>query len=279
MTAREQWPQGRVDATLASWTALFPQFLNPNPTVLREVAMRRALLHALDRQQFTDVLQGGLSPIAHSLFVPGTADYPAIEPSIVKYAYDPRAAQQLLDGLGLSKGTDGTYRDSAGQRLSMEIRTTRDDLRERLLPSIAAAWQQLGIATEPVLIPTQAASDRSYRSTYPAFELTRQPPEPQRLYSAEVPTPENNFRGNNRVRYASAELDTLLDRYFTTIPKPERLQALGRVAQHMTEQLVIMGIFYTVEPAMVNNRLTGITSRKVENARHPWNAHEWDVPV
>ena len=275
LTAREQWAQGRVDATLASWTALFPQFLNPSPALLSNVLLRRALLHALDRQQFTDILQGGLSPVAHSILIPGGADDAALEPSIIRHAYDPRVAVQLLDGLGLSKGADGVYRDGAGQPLSMEIRTTRDDLRERLLPAIGDGWRQVGIGFEPVLIATQAASDRQYRSTYPGFELTRQPPELQRYYSTEVALPENNFRGNNRVRYASPVLDSLLDRYFTTIPKTERGQALGQVVHHMTDQLLVMGIFYTVEPALISNRVTNILSRKVENGRHTWNAHEW----
>ena len=61
-----------------------------------------------------------------------------------------------------------------------------------------------------------------YRATFPGFELTRQPAELQRYYSKEVPLPENNFRGGNRIRYVSPEFDGLLDRYFTTIPPRER---------------------------------------------------------
>jgi peptide/nickel transport system substrate-binding protein len=276
LQARDQWGKGRVDATLASWTALFPQFINPNPALLANVSFRRALLHALDRQQFTDVLQGGLSPVADSIIIPGSPDYPELERSIVRYAYDPRLASQLLQSLGLTRGSDGFVNDGGNQRISLEVRTTRDDLRERLIHPIGDAWRQIGLGMEPVIIPTQAASDRQYRSTYPAFELTRQPHEVQRYRSTEIPLPENSFRGNNRMRYANTELDALLDRYFTTIPRAERLQALGQIMTHMTDQLVILGIFYTVEPAMISDRLVNVTNRRVESGRHPWNVHEWE---
>jgi hypothetical protein len=45
----------------------------------------------------------------------------------------------------------------------------------------------------------------------------------------------------------------------------------------MSDQLLTLGIFYTVEPALINGRVQNVTSRKVEDGRISWNAHEWDV--
>jgi hypothetical protein len=45
----------------------------------------------------------------------------------------------------------------------------------------------------------------------------------------------------------------------------------------MTDQLIIMGVFYTVEPSLVSSRLVNVGGRKTEDVRQPWNAHEWDV--
>jgi peptide/nickel transport system substrate-binding protein len=275
--ARDQWPKGRMEAALLGWTALFPQLLTPNPSVIGNLEFRRALVHSLDRQQLSASLQAGLSPIADSIVSPNEPEYPAIEASIVKYAYDVRRAIQMVESVGLTKGSDGFYRDTSGQRITLEVRTTRDDLRERVMHPVGDYWRQIGIGQEPVVIPTQAASDRQYRATFPGFELTRQPAELQRYYSNQVPLPENNFRGGNRVRYVSAEFDALLDRYFTTIPTRERAQALGQIVHHMTDQLIIMGVFYTVEPSLVSGRLVNVGGRKTEDVRQPWNAHEWDV--
>jgi peptide/nickel transport system substrate-binding protein len=275
--ARNRWQQGRMESALLGWTALFPQLLTPNPSQVANLEFRRALLHALDREDLSNSLQEGLSPIAHSIISPNGPEYAEIENSIVRYGYDPRRATLMLDGLGLTKGADGFYRDGSGQRLMLEVRTTRDDLRERLMHPVGDYWRQIGLGQEPVVIATQAASDRQYRATFTGFELTRQPAELQRYYSNQVPLPENNFRGGNRIRYISAEFDGLLDRYFTTIPARERARALGQIVHHMTDQLIIMGVFYTVEPSLVSSRLVNVMGRKTEDVRQPWNAHEWDV--
>jgi hypothetical protein len=47
-----------------------------------------------------------------------------IEPGVVKYVYDPRQATQMIADLGYQKGPDGVFLDSAGQRLTVETRTT-----------------------------------------------------------------------------------------------------------------------------------------------------------
>src|SRR5206468_290687 len=52
--ARDQWHDGRVEIPLETMTGLWPQFINPDPPVVADVRFRRALLHALDRQQIVD---------------------------------------------------------------------------------------------------------------------------------------------------------------------------------------------------------------------------------
>lgn len=172
LQARDQWQRGRMEATLLGWTALWPQLLTPNPAVIANLEFRRALLHALDREQLSATLQAGLSPIAHSIISPNDPEHAAIEGAIVRYAYDPSRGGQLLESLGLAKGSDGFVRDGAGQRITLEVRTTRDDLRERLNHPVGDYWRQVGVGHEPVVIPTQAASDRQYRATFPGLELT-----------------------------------------------------------------------------------------------------------
>ena len=86
LQARDQWNgKGRIEASLLTWTALFPQFLNPNPTLVADLTFRRALLYALDRQELSDSLQAGFSPVADTLLSPNDPEYPGIESSIAVY--------------------------------------------------------------------------------------------------------------------------------------------------------------------------------------------------
>ncbi len=273
---REQWRDGRVDTPLETLTALWPQFINPDPPVVADVRFRRALLHAVDRQQIVDAFLGGLVPIAHSFISPDEPDYRAIDPSVARYEYDPRRAAQMVEGLGYTKGPDGAFRDATGRRLSVEVRTTAHPLRETLQPVLADYWQQIGIGMDPIIIPRQRAADREYRATTLGFDFRFNPPDVTRYHSSLVPLPENNYRGNNSARYRSAELDGLLERYLVAIPKGERLQLLTQIIRHMSDQLVVVPLFHDAEPALVGNRLLNVGARKGD-ALQGWNAHEWDV--
>src|SRR5205807_10570299 len=61
-----------------------------------DAEFRRALVHAIDRQQLSDALGLGYSSVAHSIIAPDQAQYRFVESSIVRYEYDPRRAT-LLD--------------------------------------------------------------------------------------------------------------------------------------------------------------------------------------
>src|SRR5207248_6581696 len=119
---RDRWQEGKMTLAFAGWLVVFPQFMNPSPPVVGNLQFRRALLHAIDRQQMAETLMAGTVPAAHAFLSPSDPAYAAIESDIVRYDYDPRRAAELLEGLGFTRGADGGYRDTAGQRLGVEIR-------------------------------------------------------------------------------------------------------------------------------------------------------------
>src|SRR5207249_7613776 len=126
-----------------------------------------------------------------------------------------------------------TFRDPSGDIFSVEVRSTGgDDFRDKMLLTLANDWKQIGVDGQPVIIPRQRADDREYRVTRPAFELVSQPTDLRgfmRFHSSRMPTPQNDFRGDNRLRYANPDLDAHLDRMIVTIPADERSQILGQL--------------------------------------------------
>src|SRR5206468_1190126 len=81
------------------------------PAVVTDLRFRRALLHAIDRQEMADTLQGGLAPVANTFMAPNQPDYAGIEPRVMKYDYDPRKAAQMIEELGYRRGSDGMMRE------------------------------------------------------------------------------------------------------------------------------------------------------------------------
>jgi peptide/nickel transport system substrate-binding protein len=280
LQVREQWRDGRTDAVLSSWVLIWPQFINPNPPVIADLRFRRALLQAIDRQQLADGLLWGQVPVAHAFLDPNGALYRAVEPRIVRYPYDLRAATQAIEELGYRQGADAGLVDGAGQPLGLEIRASAGrDLNEKTVLAVADNWKRIGIATEPVVMPQQRLRDREYVQTFPGFFAANQPNDLASLNrhrSSQAPLPENNYIGNNNARYQSPEYDALVDRFFSTIPAAERTAVLGDIVHHMTDQLPLLGLFYNSQPMMIGNRLVNVTGRRGEGTE-TWNAHEWDV--
>jgi peptide/nickel transport system substrate-binding protein len=273
-----QWREGRFEAAPAGGNPLhiFPQFINPSPSVMADLEFRRALAHALNRQELVDSILAGRAEVAHGILW-GTSDreWRDIESAVVRYEHDPRRAMQLLDGLGYPRGADGFLQDG-GQRLSVEIRTLSSfDSSVRMLFPIADYWQRVGVGVETLVVPEQRTADREYRATRPGFDLPRSPKDLMRQHSKEIALPENSFRGNNRARYGNPEFDRMIDSYYATIPWPDRMAALRQVVHHMTDQVTVIGLFFDVTPAMIGNRLTNVFAGP--EGTMTWNAHEWGL--
>lgn len=276
---------GRVifGTSVANPIVLYINLLNPHPPALLEVEFRRALVHALDRQAMMDSLVQGLTAIAHAVIAnPSRAEeFRAAESSIVRFAYDPRRSGQLIEGLGYRKGADGFYRDGSGQRMALDIRTTQGDIQqERSMFSTAANWQEVGLATETVLVPSARRADFEYRFNFPAFDLRRQPLTFDQLHdkfhSSNFPLAENNWRGGNYGRYRNAELDRLVELHDVTIPARERMEIFKQIVRFVSDQVLIIGLFYDVEVTVTSSRMKNVQTRN-GGFGESWNAHEWHV--
>ena len=277
LLAREQWRDGHVEVPLETMTGLWPQFINPDPPAVADVRFRRALLHAVDRQQIVDIFLGGLVPVADSFISPMDPDYAQIQPTVVRYPYDTRTAVDLIQSVGYTRGPDGAFLDPAtGRKVSVELRTTAHELREKLQLVLGDYWQNVGVGMDPVVIPRQRAADREYRATSLSFDFRFNPPEVTRYHSSQVPLPENDYRGSNSARYRNPDLDALLDQYVVTIPKGDRTRLLAQIIHHMTDQLVVVPLFHDAEPVLIGNRLVNVGAKRGDSLQG-WNAQEWDV--
>ena len=144
---------------------------------------------------------------------------------------------------------------------------------------IADAWQRVGVGVEPNVIPVQRQRDREYRANSPAFEMLQQGNDLPSLtthHSREIPLPDNNYTGRSKNRYRNAELDTLIDRFYVTIPRPERTQMLGDIMHILSDQVAPLGIYYNAEPTMIANRLVNVSARWPSSTQ-AWNSREWDI--
>jgi hypothetical protein len=173
--------------------------------------------------------------------------------------------------------------DAAGHRLAFPIRTTtRAEMNPKVTMAVIDDWRRAGFDVEPEMLAAQRMNDRELRATFPSFEMIRGTNsvlsrDVKRLHSAWTPLPENRFQitGNNP-RYRNADLDGSIERYLAAIPRRERMEALGQIVRHLTDQLPWMGLFYDATPTIFSIRLTGATGRGPMGTQ-AWNSHEWEL--
>jgi peptide/nickel transport system substrate-binding protein len=280
MQLRENWPAGTVQFSPSNGLKIWPQFRNPNPAIVGDARFRRALLHATNRQEMADGLGMGQSSVAHSTLVQGDAEYEVLHPSAVQYPYDPRRAEELLVTLGYSRGADGMMRDGSGQRLAVESRTVPRDILIKTILSAADDWKRLGVAVDTIILTEQQRADREFYSTFPGFDAagsSNGSSEFFSFHSSQAKTPQNRYTGANRSGYSNTELDSTIERFFTTVPMSERMQVAGQVVRHLTENVVFLPMFYDLHPTMVSNRVTNVPTRVSQGNTLTWNAHQWDL--
>jgi ABC-type transport system substrate-binding protein len=111
-----------------------------------------------------------------------------------------------------------------------------------------------------VVIPPARQRDVEYRAKFPGFQYTQGSAGLASLnnyITSMQKTAANGYRGQH-TGYSNPEYDALVDRYQTTIPKTERMQAASAAIHHMTDQLVVMTTFYNTQPQAVANRLKNV---------------------
>jgi peptide/nickel transport system substrate-binding protein len=201
-----------------------------------------------------------------------------VQDRIVRYPFDPRRAAEKIQALGHSRGADGLFRDSSGEKLSLQVRTTEQNtIQARTIFPLVDYWKRIGLDVDGLVVPNQLIPDREYRAQFPGFELVSsghsvKSTAIRQYHSASTPLPANRFQGSNRARYQDPELDASIDRYLTTIPMRERLTALGDILHQQTEQVTMFPLFYQVDGAVLGSvRLKNVTGGKM------WNAHLWDL--
>ena len=133
---------------IGSHFALFPN-LNVNDqvwrAVLRDVRFRRALSMAIDRGLINQVLYFGLATEANNTVLPESPLFKeAYQKSWAKF--DKKAADKLLDEMGLKRGPDGFRRLPDGRLLELIVETAGESSEQAdVLELVRVTWKEVGI--------------------------------------------------------------------------------------------------------------------------------------
>jgi len=211
--------------------------LNLEAPSLRDVRVRKAIAHAIDRPSIIAAKLGGRAQLARSFVVPGHWAFAEATPG---YAYDPARARALLRQAGLSAR-------GGAPALHLTLRCGSDRFRVSIARAIAAMLGDVGVEVElrPSEVATLIADLGRGRFELTLLEIPEvvEPHVLSWFFSSDhVPGP--GREGSNRWRLRSAPLDAALERGRVSTDRATRQQAYAEVQRLLAEELPVIPLWH-----------------------------------
>jgi peptide/nickel transport system substrate-binding protein len=203
---------------------------------VRDLRVRRAIAHAIDRAAIVKHKLGGRAQLASSWIVPGHWAFSADTPS---YGYDPARARALLAEAG--------WLGPGRPRLRLSMRCGNDRSRQSIARAIAAMLGDLGIEVElrPSEVATLVADLARGRFELTTLEVPEVvEPHVLQFFFGSDRVPGAGREGGNRWRIRNAELDAAFERGRASIDEAVRKHAYARAQRILAEQLPVIPLWH-----------------------------------
>lgn len=276
LTLQRQWAATRGGTVLNSPTKVHwiqaqfrPEMANPR--ALLDVRMRRALAHTMDKPALSEAMFEAQGQGADSLIYPYERWFSAVDRAVVKYPYDLRRAEGLLNEAVFAKQADGVFVGHGQERLNVELRVSAGAENEQEVAILSEGWRRAGFDATEHVYPVALLRDGQYRASFPGLLLNPAGGNLTTLTSASVATPENRWTGANRGGWSDPEYDRLYDAFQATLATNQRAQQVAGMMRVMTEQLPVLPVQYAFT---VVAHVAGLRGPVAGNDAN-WNAHLW----
>ncbi len=251
---------------------------NMDDSILKDIRVRRALAHATDREKIVNTLFIGKQKAAHTFFHP---NHWAFNPQAKKYIYDLVKARSLLEEVGWKVGPDG-IRVKEGKRLQLTLETIAgDSLREKVQAVLAFMWKEIGVELDiSKNRPSAAFTTRARRREWPhmiMFAWTFRPTSMgESLFREDyIPTPENNYTGNNWYGYRNKEVTDILTHVSSEMTESGRRKMLYRMEENLLEDLPVLPLYFRLDVTTAKVNLKNFKPSGISDTPPTWNVFEW----
>jgi len=257
---------------------LLPQFRAElvTPPDLLNPQIRKALMHAMNRQDLTDGLDLGPGMVADSTTLPGTPIGDAVGSAVVRYPYDPTRAAALLADAGWQMGPDGLLTKD-GRRFDVEYRGPPGSATAVVFPLLEQQYRRAGITlTLRHYLPANLEEQVTYPGLFSIGLPTNNLVFAQRWHSRFIAGPQTRYAGANLMGYAEPATDAAIDRLLTAVRREDQLRYWGEAWRRITEDVAILPMYYIVGSYPVRKGLTGLQPRNPLGSP-AYQIHLWEA--
>jgi peptide/nickel transport system substrate-binding protein len=210
---------------------------NVEKDVFKDVRVRKAIAHAVNREQIVQFVMRGQADVAAGFIHPlAPGATPKDEMRGVLPAFDLERAKALLAEAGWAPGPGGIrQKDGKPLRVSCYVFT---ELHERIVTPIQATLRDAGVDMEIKRLEAAAFTAATRAGDHDLRFLPMIYSSADFLYffvSAAVPSP-------NTTRWKDDRTDTLFKVTQTTLKEPERVRAFQQLEQRLVSEAVVAPI-------------------------------------
>jgi peptide/nickel transport system substrate-binding protein len=218
--------------------ALVPNLSDP---LLGKLAVRQAIAYALDRPKIAQLGEGGEQQAANQTGVILPTFQSWSDSSITPPGYDPAKAEQLLKSAGFTKGSDGIFRDSSGNRLAFTIKTISgysdwDASLQIITQELKAAGIAVTVQDENSTPYTAAIQSGKFQLAYAGSGGPAASPGPSPYYELRGWLFSGNIGSTNYSRFKSAAADALFNQYGGA-SHDQQIQIIHQIQKIMVDQI------------------------------------------
>ncbi len=260
---------------------LRPEYANPSS--IMDLRVRQALAHAIDRQSVNEGLYNGTN-VASDIPITSRAPYFAeLDRTFTHYANDGRRTDQLMSEAGFTKGNDGFFVNSTGERFTPGYLQEIGGQTERETALVTGSWRSAGFDFQITALAASQLRDTQARSTFPSIHLTAMAPafrygekNLEQFTTAQVGSPANRWRGNNYGGWSNADYDRLWESYNGTLDRSERDRQVIQMVKLLSDQLPYFLVHWNYNVSAHSSALRGPDSEAVDTLVN-WNIYEWEM--
>ncbi|WP_390902109.1 TIGR04028 family ABC transporter substrate-binding protein [Serratia proteamaculans] len=217
----------------------------PDNSLVSDLRVRQALLHATDSKQIVDTLFSVNYPQAKSVIASSAAGFVDLS---AKLKFDPQLANRLLDEAGWKKGSDG-LREKDGKKLLLNVYESLPQPQNKaVLQLVSQQWGKVGARLN--ILAGDAGSrvaDNLDPQKTPAAVVEVGRADPDVIKSQFYPTNRDALlqqggSGKNS-QFSDDKLNALLLGIASEVDPQKRLQIAGEAQNYLIEQAYVIPFF------------------------------------
>jgi peptide/nickel transport system substrate-binding protein len=251
--------------------------INLHNTFLKDVALRKAILMAIDRQRIVDTLLLGRTVVPPDAWMCIQTGAWCLDPNAKHTAYDQKAANDLLNNAGYTLQTSGPCKgfrtDPQGRCVQLHLITTTLPLREEQEVVIASDLAGIGIQIIKPFVNVPASrmfgsctsGGIIYSHNFDLAMYTNNysyPAEPDSLaytayHSSQIPTDANGCAGQNTTFVSDPQLDQALDQARLSVKLSDRKDKYIVAQKRLADIIPEIPLYQAVDVEAYTKKLGG----------------------